>query len=141
MIDTKTAPYAALVLRTSLGIMFLAHAGLKVFVFTPAGTVGYFESLGLPGFFAYGTILAETVGGLLLLAGVYTRLTALAMTPVLLGSILFAHGANGWVFSAEGGGWEYSAFLIAASFAQALLGDGAYSLKSLFQDQTRTATA
>jgi putative oxidoreductase len=34
MIKASTAPYAALLLRVSLGIMFLAHVGLKVFVFT-----------------------------------------------------------------------------------------------------------
>ena len=35
MVDTRTAPYAALILRVTLGILFLAHAGLKIFVFTP----------------------------------------------------------------------------------------------------------
>ena len=34
----------ATILRVSLGGLFLAHAGLKLFVFTPAGTVGYFAS-------------------------------------------------------------------------------------------------
>ena len=38
MIDPRTAPYAATALRVALGILFLAHAGLKLFVFTPAGT-------------------------------------------------------------------------------------------------------
>lgn len=41
MIDTRTAPYAALTLRVVLGLLFLAHAGLKIFVFTPAGTAGF----------------------------------------------------------------------------------------------------
>jgi len=141
MIDTKTAPYAALVLRASLGIMFLAHAGLKFFVFTPAGTVGFFESIGLPGFFAYATIFAETIGGALLIAGLYTRITALALIPILIGSILFVHGANGWQFGAEGGGWEYPAFLIAASIVQALLGDGAFSARSAFDGQDQYAAA
>ena len=49
MIDTKTAPYAALVLRVALGAMFLAHGlWLKYFVFTLPGTAMFFESLGLP---------------------------------------------------------------------------------------------
>ena len=130
MIDTKTAPYAALLLRTSLGIMFLAHAGLKVFVFTPAGTVGYFESLGLPGLLAYVTIAAEIVGGVMLMAGAYTRIVSASLIPLLLGTIILVHGASGWAFGNEGGGWEYPAFLIAACVVQALLGGGAYSLKS-----------
>ena len=129
MIDSKTAPYAALVLRVALGVMFLAHSlYLKVFVFTVAGTAGYFESLGLPAFFAYLTILAEIGGGLALIFGVQTRLVALALLPVLLGAT-WVHSGNGWVFSAEGGGWEYPVFLIVASVVQALLGSGAYAVK------------
>ena len=129
MIDTKTAPYAALVLRVALGIMFLAHSlYLKVFVFTVAGTVGFFESLGLPGAFAYLTILAEIGGGLALILGFQTRLVAIALLPVLLGAT-WVHSGNGWVFSAEGGGWEYPVFLILATVVQALLGSGAYAVK------------
>src|SRR3546814_9634972 len=68
MIDNRTAPYAALILRVALGVMFLVHSlYLKVFVFTVAGTVGFFESLGLPGLFAYLTILAEIGGGIALI--------------------------------------------------------------------------
>lgn len=129
MIDSKTAPYAALVLRVALGVMFLAHSlYLKVFVFTVAGTVGFFESLGLPGAFAYLTILAEIAGGLALILGFQTRLVAIALLPVLLGAT-WVHSGNGWVFSAEGGGWEYPVFLIVATVVQALLGSGAYAVK------------
>ncbi|MEZ5749413.1 MAG: DoxX family protein [Caenibius sp.] len=91
--------YAALILRVSLGMLFIAHGMLKVFVFTIPGTVGYFESLGLPGFFAYLTIIAEIGGGAALIAGVYTRLVSVSVIPVLLGSIVFAHAGAGWVFS------------------------------------------
>jgi putative oxidoreductase len=136
MIDNRTAPYGALVLRAALGVMFLAHGGLKVFVFTPAGTAGFFESVGLPGMFAYVTIIAEVLGGLMLIAGVYTRQVSLALIPLLAGTILFVHGRNGWEFGNEGGGWEYPAFLIAASLAQALIGDGAYGLKPVKSNKT-----
>ena len=131
MIDTKTGPYGALILRLSLGIMFLAHAGLKVFVYTPEGAAGFFQSVGLPGSFAYLAIFAETIAGVALILGLATRYVSLAMIPLLVGTILFVHGGNGWVFSNEGGGWEYSAFLIAASFTQALIGGGAYSLSDV----------
>jgi putative oxidoreductase len=127
-IDPTTAPYAALVLRVSLGIMFVAHALLKVLVFTLPGTVGFFESVGFPGWLAYLTVAAELIGGALLILGVYARWVALALLPVLLGA-LQVHLGNGWVFSAEGGGWEYPAFLAVASLVQALLGDGAYALR------------
>jgi putative oxidoreductase len=136
-IDPTTAPYAALVLRVSLGMMFIAHALLKVFVFSLPGTVGFFESVGFPGWLAYVTVAAELIGGVLLILGVYARWVALALVPILLGA-LQVHLDNGWVFSAEGGGWEYPAFLAAASLVQALLGDGAYALRPA---ERRLATA
>ena len=73
MIDTKTAPYAALLLRVSLGGLLLAHAGLKYFVFTPAGTEKFFASLGLPGWFGLVVMAGETVCGLALILGVYSH--------------------------------------------------------------------
>ena len=126
--DPRTAPYAALVLRLALGVMFVAHALLKVFVFTLPGTVAFFESVGFPGVLAYLTVLAEIGGGLLLILGIWSRWVALALVPLLLGA-LSVHLDNGWVFSAEGGGWEYPAFLAVASVVQALLGDGAYAVR------------
>lgn len=131
-----TTPYGALILRLSLGTMFLAHAGLKVFVFTMAGAAGYFESIGLPGFLAYITVAAEALGGLALMAGFATRTVSLALIPVLLGALFFAHAGNGWVFSNKGGGWEYPAFLAAAILVQALIGSGAYSLSDYFKSQS-----
>jgi hypothetical protein len=41
---------------------------------------------------------------------------------------MWAHGADGWVFTAPGGAGSSPAYLIIASLAQALLGDGAYAL-------------
>lgn len=130
MIDNRTAPFGAFILRQALGIMFIAHAGLKFFVFTPEGTAGFFESIGLPGVLGYVTMLVEAAAGVALITGIFTRAVSLAMVPVLIGTIVFVHGANGWVFGNEGGGWEYSAFLIAASFAQALIGPGAFAIGS-----------
>ena len=132
--------YAALVLRLALGTMYLAHGLLKVVVFTPAGTVQFFESLGLPGAFAYLTIVAELGGGAALLLGVGSRWVALALVPLMAGTIVLVHGASGWLFSNPGGGWEYPAFLIAASIAQGLLGDGAYALR-LRRGETPVAPA
>ena len=127
--DVANADLAATVLRVSLGILFLAHAGLKLFVFTPAGTAGYFASLGLPGPLAYLVIAAELFGGIALVLGVYSRWVSLALVPILLGSIYVPHGAAGFFFSNEGGGWEFPAFWAVTLVVQALLGDGGYALK------------
>ena len=131
MIDSRSAPYAALTLRIALGAMFIAHALLKVFVFTLPGTVQFFQSLGLPGALAYLMFAAELVGGVLIVLGLGTRWVAALLIPILLGAT-WAHASNGSVFTAPNGGGEYPAFLSAAALAQALLGDGAYALSSVF---------
>lgn len=129
MIKSDTAPYAALILRVSLGVMFLAHVWLKIFVFTVPGFVAFFGSLGLPAILAYGVIVLELLGGLALILGIYTGWVALALALEMLGTIVFVHGANGWVFTNKGGGWEYPAFWTIALVALYLLGDGAMALK------------
>ena len=125
---TSNSDYAALMLRVTSGALFVAHGLMKVFVFTLPGTVGFFESLGLPGFLAYLTILAEVGGCLALILGVATRAVSLALIPVLLGAT-WVHSGNGWVFSSEGGGWEFPLFWAIVQGAIALLGSGAYALK------------
>ena len=129
MIDDRTAPYAALVLRVSLGAMFLTHSvWLKGFVYTLSGTAQFFESIGLPGPLAYLVFAAEAVGGVLLIAGVHARWAALALLPILLGAT-WAHAGNGWLFTNPNGGFEYPLFLALAAGVQALLGGGAYALR------------
>ena len=116
----KRGDAASLLLRVALGVMYLTHSiVLKVFTFGFAGTAGYFASLGLPAFTAYLVIAAEVIGGVLLLANVATGWVALALLPVL-GGALWVHSGNGWVFSANGGGWEYPLFLVVVSIAVAL---------------------
>lgn len=124
MQSSRRIDAAAVLLRTTVGVMFVAHAALKYFVFTLPGTFQFFESLGLPGALGYVTFAAELVGGLLLIAGIRTRIVALALTPFLIGAT-WAHAGNGWAFSAPNGGWEYPAFLTIAAVVTALLGNGA----------------
>ena len=131
MTESRNPAVAALLLRVSLGTMFIAHALLKYYVFTLPGTAQFFESLGLPGALAYATFWAELAGGVLILAGVYSRWVSAALIPVLVGAT-WAHAGNGWVFTAPNGGWEYPAFLTVVAAAQALLGDGRFALSSLF---------
>jgi len=128
MTDQNNVAYAALALRVTTGALFIAHGLTKLLVFTIPGTVGYFESLGLPGIFAYLTIIAELVGGTALILGVATRLVSLAVMPVLLGAF-WVHSGNGWLFTNAGGGWEFPLFWIVAQASLVLLGSGAYALK------------
>jgi putative oxidoreductase len=127
-IDTRTAAYAAFLLRLSLGILFLAHAGLKLFVFTPAGTAAFFGSLGLPPALGYVTISWEIIGAVALILGVWPRAAAVALIPILVGAIATVHGPAGFFFTNPHGGWEFLALWIAGLVSVALIGDGAWAL-------------
>ena len=94
-----------MLLRISMGILFILQgAYLKAFVFGMAGAGKYFTSLGLPDWFARLVMLYQTVGGLMLILGVYTRWVAVFLGLHLLVAAWLGHGANGWNFSNKGGG-------------------------------------
>lgn len=125
---TTTTPYAALLLRVSMGIMFLAHGGLlKLGTFGLAGTMGYFGSIGYPPVFGAVIIAAEIAAGIALIAGVWVRLVSLLALPIMLGALI-QHAGQGWLFTAPGGGWEFPAFWTVALVVQAGLGAGAFAL-------------
>ena len=125
---SSAAPYGVTLLRVSLGVMWIAHALLKLLVFTLPGTAQYFASIGFPGFLAYPVFAAELLGGLALVLGWYARQAALALVPVMAVAA-WVHVPNGWVHTSAGGGWEYPVFLVAASLALWLIGDGAAALR------------
>lgn len=120
--------YGITLLRASLGVMWIAHALLKLFVFTLPGTAQFFQSVGLPGFMAYPVFAVELLGGIAMVLGIYARQAALLLVPIMAVATS-VHIGNGWVHTSQGGGWEYPVFLISASIALWLAGDGAFSLK------------
>ena len=130
MNNLATVPYAILLLRISLAALFLAHAMLKIRVFTIPGTVSYFKSLGLPGWLAYVTIMMELGGAAGLILGIYPRYVALILVPLILGTIVTVHGKKGWLFTNPDGGWEFPALWVVALLALFLLGDGPVTLVS-----------
>ena len=128
--NTSSSDHGAFLTRITLGSILLAHATLKIFVFTIPGTVGFFESLGLPAIFAYLTILGEVAGGTALILGIYPRLVALLSLPILVGAA-WAHLGNGWLFSNEGGGWEFPVLLIVLAVIVAIQGAGSFAIRRL----------
>ncbi|MBM6593194.1 DoxX family protein [Microvirga pudoricolor] len=130
MIDNRLAPFGAFILRAALGIMFIAHAYLKIAVFTVPGFAGFLTQVGFPAFLAWPIILAELVGGVAILIGFHSRIASAVLLPVLLGALV-VHAPNGWVFNAPNGGWEYPAFLAFAALAHILVGDGAFAIKTM----------
>ena len=110
-------------LRIHFGVILLAHGWLKVSIFTVDGTVNYFASIGLPAVIAYLVIFGELGGGLALILGIQTRLASLFTVPIVLGAAIMNSG-NGWLHSANGGGWEYAASLTIIAVAITLMGSG-----------------
>jgi putative oxidoreductase len=130
MIDPRTAPYGALLLRITLGALLIVHFLNKLLIFTPAGTAHMFVGLGLPGELAYLIMTIEITTGIALIVGFWPRWAALAALPVLIGAVVFFHAKNGFAYNApKGGGWEYPAFWAVALLVQVLIGDGAYALR------------
>jgi putative oxidoreductase len=125
---SAATPFGIALLRISLGTMWIAHALLKLLVFGLPGTASYFASIGFPGWLAYPVFVAELTGGAALVLGVYARQVALGLVPIMAVAA-WVHAPNGWVHTSAGGGWEYPVFLIAASLALWLLGDGAAALR------------
>ncbi len=123
---------ALLVLRLVVGLLFAAHGAQKLFGVLGGGglegTAGMFDNIGLrPGWLqarAAGT--AELVGGLLIALGLFTPFAAAALIAVMVAAIVTVHAPNGIWNTNQG--YEFNLVLIAAVFALAGIGAGAWSL-------------
>jgi putative oxidoreductase len=110
--DKQSTDLSVVLVRGSLGAILIAHSLLKIFVFTLAGTSGFFESVGFPGWAAYVVAPLELIAGGLLIAGFQVKAAAAVMLPVLLGAA-YVHLGNGWLFTNKNGGWEFPVLLVA----------------------------
>src|SRR5215469_9924210 len=122
--------YGATVLRVFLGVIYIMHAYLALFVFGPSGMVSYQTARGIP-FPEIGTwylIIVHGLGGLCLVLGILVRAAALANIPVMAGALFFVHVKQGFFMGKEGG-YEYALLVLGATIAQALLGAGAFTLR------------
>ena len=122
--------YGATVLRVFLGVIYIMHAYLALFVFGPSGMVSYQTARGIP-FPEIGTwylIIVHGLGGLCLVLGVFVRVAALANIPVMAGALFFVHLKQGFFMGKESG-YEYALLVLGATIAQALLGAGAFTLR------------
>ncbi len=129
IVDKTYDATAAMFLRMGLGIMWIAHALLKWFVFTIPGFASWLESQGIPAFMAWPVFLLELTGGLMILIGFYGRYFSAALIPIMLVAT-WTHLSNGWLHTSEGGGWEYPMFLVLASIVHILLGDGRFAMRT-----------
>lgn len=122
---------ALALVRAIVGIVFLAHGLQKLLVFHYAGVVGAFHQMGIPAASVSAGLAmgAETLGGLLLLIGLFTRVAAIPVAFTMLVAIVQVHLQHG--FFAQGGGYEYPLTLLVATIALAIGGGGAFAIDNL----------
>lgn len=120
----RLQPLALLVLRVVLGVVMIGHGYGKVFGGL-AHHVQFVSSLGLPGWLAYPSAITEFFGGILVIAGLLTRLVSLAILTdlsVVIWKVHWKHGLLG------DGGYEFPLAVAAIAFALIFFGGGPIAL-------------
>lgn len=129
-------PIALLFLRLALGVVFLTHGYPKIAKPVPA-MFTMFVQHGFPAYFVYVSGVLETFGGVLLIAGLFTRPAGLLLAAEMAVAILKVHGAGG-ILAVHN--YEFPLSLAVACFALSALGPGVFSLDSIFLGEGRVKT-
>ncbi|MGH7362338.1 MAG: DoxX family protein [Candidatus Methylomirabilales bacterium] len=129
---TKWQGWGITVLRVVVGIVFLVHGGQKLFVFGFGGVAGFLGQVGIPAPGPAAVILTavESLGGLALLLGLFTRWAAIPLAMVMLVAILTVHLKAGFFLP---NGYEFALTLLGANVALALLGSGEASVDGMLE--------
>lgn len=128
--STRQSNIALAILRTIVGIVFIAHGAQKLFVLGFDGVSGGFGQMGIPMAAFVGPLVAllEFFGGTALVLGALTRLVALALALTMVGATLLVHLAGGFFMPT---GIEFTLTLFGASLALAIAGAGGLSLDAV----------
>jgi putative oxidoreductase len=102
----------AAIIRIFLGATFFIH-GLAKFQGGIENTVGFFDSLGLPGFTAYVVALIELLGGLALLLGIGTKIVSILFAIIMVVATFKVKLAGGFLGNGQGAGFELDLALLA----------------------------
>ena len=124
----RFTPYAAVVLRIAVGLVFLHHGWMKLHMGVP-GVAGFFHSAGIPfsTIFAYVVVGMETVGAVLLILGVIPRIIAVGYVIEMLVAIFVV------ILPGHQQLPELEALLCAASLSLVASGGGPLSLQGLMK--------
>lgn len=121
-----------LLVRAVLGVAFILHGAQKVFGVLGGSGLAKFTSyvggMGFPAWMGYAAAYFELLGGLMILLGIFPRLGALLVIPVMLVAIVKVHWVNGYFI--QNGGYEYALCLLVLSLAVALASPDAYVIYS-----------
>ncbi|WP_342047652.1 DoxX family protein [Bacillus sp. OTU530] len=120
----------ALILRVTLGALFLIH-GLVKFQGGIENIVGWFESIGLPGFMAYGVALVELIGGVALILGLGTRLVSALFALLMIGATLKVKLSVGLLGNGQMAGYELDLAFLAMAVYLVINGSKALSVSQL----------
>lgn len=129
---TRIQPYAILIGRIILGVVFIAHGWQKFSVNGMEATAQGFESMGIPAptLSAYFAVAAEILGGAAFIVGALLPLAGLALSVVMFGAMYFVHLDGG--FYSRDGGYEYVLTLAVLALAFGFSGGGAWAVDSLW---------
>lgn len=120
----------ALILRVTLGALFLIH-GIAKFQGGIENTVGWFESIGLPGFMAYGVALVEVIGGIALIIGFATRIVSILFAILMVGAILKVKLSLGLMGNGQMAGYELDLVLFVIAVYLGINGSKLLSVNQL----------
>lgn len=124
----------ALILRVILGGLFVAH-GADKFQGGIENIVGWFSSIGLPGFMAYGVALVEIIGGIALIIGLGTRVISSILALLMIGAIVKVKLSVGLLGNGQMAGYELDLAFLAMAVYLAINGSKLWSMNQLFSQK------
>lgn len=115
----------------TLGVLFLVH-GIVKFQDGIENTVGWFDSIGLPGFLAYGVATLEVIGGIALIIGLATKIVSVLFAILMVGAIFTAKLSLGLLGNGQMAGYELDLAFLAIAVYLAINGSQFLSVNQLF---------